>query len=182
MKKIMYLFSLLTLTSCAVAFQQIASISSPQMHLADDGHFAYSEDDIVVDYNFWAPSGKMSFVITNNLESDVYVDLGRSFLVVNGITYDYFQNRTYSLNYSDTFMSSDGYETSNTFAAAAATFSGEIANTDVNGSVDPCSFFTPFLRIHAYGCPIPPMWICTQSIQGRRHDSQLYGKGQSLCI
>ena len=80
MKKIMYLFSLLTLTSCAVAFQQIASISSPQMQLADDGHFAYSEDDIVVDYNFWAPSGKMSFVITNNLESDVYVDLGRSFL------------------------------------------------------------------------------------------------------
>ena len=123
MKKIMYLFSLLTLTSCAVAFQQIASISSPQMQLADDGHFAYSEDDIVVDYNFWAPSGKMSFVITNNLESDVYVDLGRSFLVVNGITYDYFQNRTYSLNYADTFMSSDGYETSNTLAAAAAAFS-----------------------------------------------------------
>ena len=133
MKKIMYLFSLLTLTSCAVAFQQIASISSPQMQLADDGHFAYSEDDIVVDYNFWAPSGKMSFVITNNLESDVYVDLGRSFLVVNGITYDYFQNRTYSLNYADTFMSSDGYETSNTLAAAAAAFSGEIANGDVNG-------------------------------------------------
>lgn len=110
MKKIMYLFSLLTLTSCAVAFQQIASISSPQMQLADDGHFAYSENDIVVDYNFWAPSGKMSFVITNNLESDVYVDLGRSFLVVNGMTFDYFQNRTYSSNSSETSLSGRGVE------------------------------------------------------------------------
>ena len=110
MKKIMYLFSLLTLTSCAVAFQQIASISSPQMQLADDGHFAYSENDIVVDYNFWAPSGKMSFVITNNLESDVYVDLGRSFLVVNGMTFDYFQNRTYSSNSSETSLSGRAVE------------------------------------------------------------------------
>lgn len=134
MKKILYLFSLLALTSCAASFQQIASISSPQMRLTDDGHFAYSEEDIVVDYNFWAPSGQMNFIITNNLDSDVYVDLGRSFLVVNGMTFDYFQNRTYSFNSSDTILSGSGCETSNTFAAGVATSRSDNPNGDAYGA------------------------------------------------
>ena len=132
MKNCLFILLLLALTSCATAFQQIASISSPQMRLSDDGHFAYSEDDIVVDYNFWAPSGQVSFVITNNLDSDVYVDLGRSFLVVNGMTFDYFQNRTYSTNSSSTIVSSSSYGASNTFAVASGmsnAFASSYGNT-----------------------------------------------------
>ena len=119
MKKLLYLLPALMLTSCATSFQQIASISSPQMRLADDGHFAYSQDDIVIDYNFWAPGGQVSFIITNNMDCDVYVDLSRSFLVVNGMTFDYFQNRTYSANSSSTLVSSSAYGASNTFALTA---------------------------------------------------------------
>ena len=89
------------------------------MRLADDGHFAYSQDDIVIDYNFWAPGGQVSFIITNNMDCDVYVDLSRSFLVVNGMTFDYFQNRTYSANSSSTLVSSSAYGASNTFALTA---------------------------------------------------------------
>ena len=84
----------------------------------DDGKFRYDEGDIVVDYNFWAQNGQVSFVITNNSDNDVYVDLGRSFLVVNGMTFDYFQNRTYSSNSSSTVVSSSSYGVSNTFAVA----------------------------------------------------------------
>lgn len=119
MKKLLFILLVLMLTSCATAFQQIASISSPQMRLTDNGHFAYSEDDLVVDYNFWAQNGQVSFVITNNMDKDVYVDLGRSFLVVNGMTFDYFQNRTYSTNASSTVVSSSAYGASNTFALSA---------------------------------------------------------------
>ena len=133
MKRILIsILPVLMLTSCATAFQQIASISSPQMRLSDDGHFAYSEDDIVVDYNFWAQNGQVSFVITNNLDSDVYVDLGRSFLVVNGMTFDYYQNRTYSTNSSSTVVSSSAYGATNTFALAsgmANAFASSYGNT-----------------------------------------------------
>lgn len=132
MKKLLFLVFLFALTSCATAFQQIATISSPQMKLTDSGKFRYNENDVVVDYNFWAENGQVSFVITNNLDSDVYVDLGRSFLVVNGMTFDYFQNRIYSSNSSSTVVSSSSYGASNTFAVAsgmANAFASALGNT-----------------------------------------------------
>ena len=122
------ILSILALNSCATAFQQIATISSPQIKLTDSGRYAYQTEDVVVDYNFWAENGQVSFVITNNLDTDVYVDLGRSFLVVNGMTFDYFQNRTYSTNSSSTTVSSSSYGASNTFG---------VANGVVNSSASP---------------------------------------------
>ena len=118
MKKICFLSLVLALSSCATAFQQIASISSPQMKVQDDGKFRYDAGDIIIDYNFWAQNGQVSFVITNNSDNDVYVDLSRSFLIVNGMTFDYYQNRTYSSNSSSTVVSSSSYGASNTFAVA----------------------------------------------------------------
>ena len=152
MKNCLFILLLLALTSCATAFQQIASISSPQMRLSDDGHFAYSEDDIVVDYNFWAPSGHVSFVITNNMDSDVYVDLGRSFLVVNGMTFDYYQNRTFSTETSSTVVSSSAYGASSTFALSAgmanayASSYGDTAYGDAYGVEAGSSRTTAFSR------------------------------------
>ena len=118
MKRIALLFSIFALASCSTAYQQIAYISSPQMKMQDDGKFRYNEEDIVVDYNFWAQNGQVSFVITNNSDTDVYVDLTRSFLVVNGMTFDYYNNRTYSTNASSTVINSSAYGVSNTFAVA----------------------------------------------------------------
>lgn len=132
MKKLLLFVPILVLTSCATAFQQIASISSPQMSLRNDGKFRYRAEEIVVDYNFWAQNGQVSFVITNDSDNDVYVDLGRSFLIVNGMTFDYYQNRTYSSNSSSTIVSSSSYGASNTFAVAngmANAFASAYGNT-----------------------------------------------------
>lgn len=132
MKHLLFVLSILTLTSCATAFQQIASISSPQISLSNDGKYRYNADDIVVDYNFWAQNGQVSFVVSNNSDRDVYVDLGRSFLIVNGMTFDYYQNRTYSSNASSTVVSSSSYGASNTFAVAngmANAFASSLGNT-----------------------------------------------------
>lgn len=133
MKNHLLLFvPILALASCATPYQQIASIFSPQMTLRDDGKFRYDADEIVVDYNFWAQNGQVSFIITNNSDHDIYVDLGRSFLVVNGMTFDYYQNRTYSSNASSTVVSSSSYGASNTFAVAngmANAFASSLGNT-----------------------------------------------------
>ena len=121
MKKASFLLPLLLLavTSCATAFQQIATISSPQMRLADDGRFAYLGDGVEIDYNFWSENGQVCFVLTNKTDKDIYVDLSRSHLVVNGMTFDYYQNRTFSTQSSSTLVRSFGYGTSSTFAQAA---------------------------------------------------------------
>ena len=118
MKVLLTLLSVTALTSCATYFQQLASVSSSQMTTAPDGHFCYEQDGVTVDYNFWAPNGKFSFVLTNNLDTDIYVDLGRSFLVVNGLTFDYFQNRAYSTNSVSTVVSSSAFGTSYTYGGA----------------------------------------------------------------
>lgn len=97
MKKV-FVISLVAvlLSSCATAFQQIASVSSNQISSNPEGKFTYEQDGVVIDYNFWAPNGKFGFLITNNLDTDILVDLSRSFLVVNGMAFDYFQNRSYA--------------------------------------------------------------------------------------
>ncbi len=118
MKRTVLLLVVIALASCSTAYQQIANISSPQMKIRDDGKFCYNEEDIVVDYNFWAENGRVSFVITNNSDKDIYVDLSRSFLVVNGMTFDYFKNRTFSTNASSTVISSSAYSGLNTYATA----------------------------------------------------------------
>ncbi len=120
MKKVLFFIAMLALTSCATAYQQIASISSSQMALSDEGDFRYNDGVITVSYNFWAQNGQVSFIINNDSDKDVYVDLGRSFLVVNGMTFDYFQNRTYSSNTSNTVSSSSSYGVSNTASIASS--------------------------------------------------------------
>lgn len=118
MKRFVLFFSIIAFMSCSTAYQQIAYISSPQMNLQDNGKYRYIEEDIVVDYNFWAQNGQVSFLITNNSDTDVYLDLTRSFLIVNGMTFDYYNNRTYSTNTSSSIVSSSAYGVSNTFAVA----------------------------------------------------------------
>lgn len=124
MKKIFALCTLLVLFSCSSAYQQIVSIASPEMKLTDDGRYTYDKDAFVIDYNFWADGGKVSFVLTNNSDHDVYVDLSRSFLVVNGMTFDYYQNRKWSSNATNTVTTSSSYGTSTTVSSALALAAG----------------------------------------------------------
>ena len=95
-RRILLLLTVMSMTSCAASvYYQIATISSPQMSVSDDGRFSYNENDLTIDYDFWSDHGKVGFIITNNTNEDIYIDLSRSFLIVNGMTFDYYKNRTY---------------------------------------------------------------------------------------
>lgn len=65
------------------------------MSVSDDGRFCYNENDLTIDYDFWSDHGKVGFIITNNTDEDIFIDLSRSFLIVNGMTFDYYRNLTY---------------------------------------------------------------------------------------
>ena len=119
MKRLFYLLISFAATSCAVAYQQVATISSPQKFIGQDGQCHFNEGDVTVDYDFWAENGKVSFFVTNNTERDIYIDLSRSFLVVNGMTFDYFQNRTFSSTSYNTYTTSSSYSGVNTFGQAS---------------------------------------------------------------
>lgn len=48
--------------------------------------------DLRLDYNFWNEDGGVSCTVTNLTAAPLYVDLGRTQLIVNGMAQDYYQD------------------------------------------------------------------------------------------
>lgn len=86
----------LLLSSCSQAlFQQIATLSSDNVFLKPDGSFAYEDAVVTISYDFWSETGKFTFIVTNNTDDNIYLNLGESYYINNGYAYDYYQARTY---------------------------------------------------------------------------------------
>ena len=106
MKFLLSLTTLLLFTACSPEiFQQIATLSSENVELKDDGAFAYENELFTIEYYFWSESGKFYFTITNNSDDDLYLNLEKSYFVNNGYAYDYYQNRTFVYTNSKTTIS-----------------------------------------------------------------------------
>jgi len=76
-------------------FQQIATLSSENVELKNDGSFIYEDAIMTIEYDFWAESGKFHFIVTNNTDDNLYLNLRESYFVNNGYAFDYYQARTY---------------------------------------------------------------------------------------
>ena len=106
MKKLMILLAVLALNSCAAYYQQIVTMSSPQMKLSDKGELGFSDLGVTLSYDFWSENGQMNYLVTNDTDSDISIDMAHSFLIVNGIANDYYQKRTFSYAKQITSVSS----------------------------------------------------------------------------
>jgi len=85
--------SLQLVTNSPIRFYQIYTISSESVHLIGDS-YRIDSGNISIEYNFWAEKGNGSFILYNNSDKEIFVDLGRSHLLVNGIAYTYYPNLT----------------------------------------------------------------------------------------
>lgn len=56
----------------------------------------YENEDLSISYNFWGNRGNGSFVIYNKTKNEIFVDLKRSHLILNGFAYTYYQNRVFT--------------------------------------------------------------------------------------
>lgn len=70
--------------------------------VSSSGTYEYSDSICSVNYNFWSNGGDVCFIIHNNTDDVLYIDLTKSFFVKNGIAYDYFQNRSLSSSFAIT--------------------------------------------------------------------------------
>lgn len=99
MKKIVMLFSLIVImmSSCSTlnTYYQICKVSS-DLSTSESGAYEYRNSACDISYDFWSDCGSISFMITNNTDEILYIDLSKSFLIKNGMAYDYFLNRTVS--------------------------------------------------------------------------------------
>ena len=53
----------------------------------------YESDRMTVRYNFWDRRGSSRVLIENRSDSALFIDLGRSHLILNGVAEAYFQGR-----------------------------------------------------------------------------------------
>lgn len=80
--------------SCATSYQQITTLMSDNVKLDDGGHYRYENPDLVISYDFWSEYGHVDFLVANNSDKDIYLDLEKSHFVNNGYAFDYYRGTT----------------------------------------------------------------------------------------
>lgn len=90
------------LTSCATTsfYQVYKAVPSDKLITKDNNYLIYEDENCEVSYNFWGLGGNIGFHFYNKTDKKIYLNLEESFFVLNGIAYDYFKNRIYTLSAS----------------------------------------------------------------------------------
>lgn len=91
---------LVAISGCAVvSFWQVVTVTpyecSGQSAQVTDAYVFHEDNAVDFIYDFWTDGGNAGFLLVNNGDGDVTVDLGRSHFIKNGISNDYYLARTY---------------------------------------------------------------------------------------
>ena len=113
--------ALMMATACSpVYYRQVATLSSDDVKFNERGEFVYENDMVCIEYNFWRENGGVDFLVTNNTDDDIYLDLSQSFFIRNGYAYDYFKNRSWQASNGLVLSSSQGSTSSGVTTHAVA--------------------------------------------------------------
>jgi len=131
------LFLSLILSSCATkTYFQMYDLESDSLEVTDDA-LIYENSYFIIGFNFWKAGGSGSFIIKNKTDSILYIDLGNSYSVRNGLATPYFLNRTFTESSSQmvsnyNFFSAD--HSSSSFSGSSL-FNFNSNNYNVDGFV-----------------------------------------------
>ena len=92
--------------SCSQNFYQVYTMDSNDLKMQDNS-LLFENADCQVSYNFWSDGGHVSFAFKNKTDKDIFINMNESFLVVNGIVYNYFEAKTYT--YGSAYATTIGY-------------------------------------------------------------------------
>lgn len=87
-------------TSCNQTFYQVYDVNSNTLKQQDNA-LVYENSDLKVMYNLWGKNGRVGFIVQNKTASDLFIDLGQTFFIINGAANDYFKNREYTTSTSE---------------------------------------------------------------------------------
>lgn len=114
MKRLIYFLCLITsLTGCVSTeyFYQMYKTESDNLINSGKGTIIFQSNFIDIYSDFWSDGGNGSFMIYNKTDSNLYLDLGKSHLIINGLAQTYFQNRIFSKSSSSSISIGSSYTT-----------------------------------------------------------------------
>jgi hypothetical protein len=95
-KLTLFLSLFLLITSCAPTNNfQLYKTKAPDLKV-DKGLLVFEDSVCSISYDLWSKNGNTTFLFYNKSDHLITIDLTACFFVLNGISYDYFQNRTYT--------------------------------------------------------------------------------------
>lgn len=95
-KLTLFLGVFLLITSCSsINNFQLYKTEASNLKV-DKGLLVFEDSVCSISYNLWSENGNPTFLFYNKSDYLISIDLTECFFVLNGISYDYFQNRTYT--------------------------------------------------------------------------------------
>lgn len=96
MRQILPYFMTFIMTSCvSVNYYQVYKANADG-GLQSDNKIIFEDKNCRVYYDLWEEGGDSGFYIFNNTDKDMTVDLTKSFFVLNGVSHEYYLNRTFT--------------------------------------------------------------------------------------
>lgn len=88
-------FSLM-LSSCTTTYYQVYRTVPSSNVKQDSNVLVYEDENCRISYDFWEQGGNAGFIFYNKTNENLYVNLGGTFFIRNGVAYDYYKNRVYT--------------------------------------------------------------------------------------
>lgn len=114
MLTVLALAASLGLTSCKQLYYQVYDVKADAM-TQQDNSLVYENGDMKVMYNLWGEKGSVGFILQNKTDRDLFVDMDKTFFILNGEANDYFKNREFTSTTVD--AASMGYGVSQSYWA-----------------------------------------------------------------
>lgn len=92
-QKILLACVALLMTSCSTTYYQIVDVKSTNLQ-KESNSYVYNDGNCKIIYNFWEEGGNSGFSMANLSDEVIYLDLGITFYIENGIAYDYYRAKT----------------------------------------------------------------------------------------
>lgn len=98
MKKGAFLIAvLLLLNSCSATYYQLYTVdTTSNNHHSTEKVECFSTNECTISYNFWSRGGNSSFIVTNNTDELITVNVDECYFVHNGLMTYYFGDRIFS--------------------------------------------------------------------------------------
>lgn len=96
MKKLTLLLISTFLASCTASNYCQVYKANAENGIISNGKIVFEDSSCIVSYNLWASGGDIGFRIYNKTAKDLIIDMTKSFFVLNGVAYEYYQNRTFT--------------------------------------------------------------------------------------
>lgn len=107
--------TLIIMISCAPGtFYQVYKANPTGQISNNESSLSYEDEFCEISYNMWSDGGDIGFSFYNKTDKNIYLDLSKSFFVLNGTAFDYYKNRVF------TESSSSGTTTTKTATASKA--------------------------------------------------------------